>query len=449
LIVIEGFEPAKSILSREVPVESYPLSTVLAQRVKELFGTDDPESAVRQVINQVRNKGDDALIEYTMRIDGVKLGSLEVSKEEIVGAYQKVDPELVSALKLAADQVRSFYLNQKSHIWNGGSFRLDSTQLIRPLKRIGAYVPGGTASYPSTVLMTAIPARVAGVSEVILVTPPREQGTVPPLTLVAADIAEVDRIFRVGGAQAIAALAFGTESIPRVDKICGPGNIFVVLAKKLVYGVVDIDGLQGPSEVLIIADETATPEYCAADILAQAEHDPLASAILVTTSRRLADEVNREVAEQLKLLPRQAIASECLANRGIIAVVNSVDEAVELANLYAPEHLCLMVDGAASYVDKVTNAGCIFTGENSSVVLGDYVAGPSHVLPTGGTARFSSPLNIGDFIKIIDLVNIDEVGLKRLGRAASTIARAEGLDAHARAVEKRLEAVLKRGETSD
>ena len=439
MIVIEGFEPAKSILSRQVPVESYPLSTALGQRIKELFGTDDPESAVRQIINQVRNRGDAALIEYTLRIDGVKLGSLEVSKEQIAGAYQKVDPELVSALKLAADQVRSFYLNQKRHIWSSGSSRLNSTQLIRPLERIGAYVPGGTASYPSTVLMTAIPARVAGVSEVILVTPPREQGTVPPLTLVAADIAEVDRIFSVGGAQAIAALAFGTESIPRVDKICGPGNIFVVLAKKLVYGVVDIDGLQGPSEVLIIADKTANPKYCAADLLAQAEHDPLASTILITTSRRLADEVNQEVEQQLKGLERQAIATECLENRGMIIVVANVDEAIELANLYAPEHLCLMVEKADTYIDKVSNAGCVFIGENSTVVLGDYVAGPSHVLPTGGTARFSSPLNISDFIKFINLVAIDEADLKQLGQAAVTIARAEGLEAHARAVEKRLE----------
>jgi len=286
--------------------------------------------------------------------------------------------------------------------------------------------------------MTAIPPRVAGVNEVILVTPPRVNGAIPSPTLVAADMAQVDRIFCVGGAQAIAALAFGTESIPRVDKICGPGNIFVVLAKKLVYGVVDIDGLQGPSEVLIIADETAKPEYCAADLLAQAEHDPLASAILITSSRWLADEVSREVEQQLEGLPRQAIAAESLKNRGIIVVVASVDEAIELANLYAPEHLCLVVDRAASYIDKVSNAGCIFVGENSTVVLGDYVAGPSHVLPTGGTARFGSPLNITDFIKFINLVTIDEASLKPLGRAASIIARAEGFEAHARAVEKRL-----------
>lgn len=404
-----------------------------------MFGTDDPEQAVRQIINEVRSRGDAALFDYTLRIDGIKLTSLEVSQEQVTSAYREVDAKLVSALKLATERIRSFHLSQKDDIWRGLT-RQGSEQLIRPLERIGIYVPGGTACYPSTVLMTAIPPRVAGVSKVIMATPPRLGGVVPPPTLVAADIAQVDRIFCVGGAQAIAALAFGTESIPRVDKICGPGNIFVVLAKKLVYGLVDIDGLPGPSEVLIIADETANPEYCAADLLAQAEHDPLASAILITTSPRLADEVNKEIEQQLKGLPRQAIATESLDNRGMIVVVASVDEAIELANLYAPEHLCLAVDRAASYVDKITNAGCIFIGEDSSVVLGDYVAGPSHVLPTGGTARFGSPLNITDFIKFINLVTIDEISLQPLGRAASTIARAEGFDAHARAVEKRLKA---------
>jgi histidinol dehydrogenase len=257
--------------------------------------------------------------------------------------------------------------------------------------------------------------------------------------LAAAYIAGVDRVFGVGGAQAIAALAYGTESIPRVDKICGPGNIFVMLAKKLVYGAVDIDGLQGPSEVLIIADETANPKYCAADLLAQAEHDPLVTAILITTSRRLADRVNQEVERQLEDLPRQAIAAESLNNMGKIAVVDSIDEAIELANLYAPEHLCLVVDRAKDYIDKVANAGCILVGEKSAVVLGDYVAGPSHVLPTGGTARFSSPLNVTDFIKYINVINIDKAGLKELGPAAQALAEAEGLDAHARAVGKRLE----------
>ena len=433
--IIKDFESAKSVLSRQAPAELYPLSPKLRRRVKEIFGTDDPEQAVRQVVNEVRNRGDAALVDYTLKIDGIGLTSLEVSKQQIASAYQQVDKELVSALRLAAERIRSFHTAQKDSIWS----RVSSGQLIRRLQRIGIYVPGGTACYPSTVLMTAIPAKVAGVSEIILTTPPGPNGVVPPPTLVAADIAEVDRIFGIGGAQAIAALAFGTESVPKVDKICGPGNIFVTLAKKLVYGAVGIDGLQGPSEVLIIADETANPKYCAADLLAQAEHDPLASAILITTSPRLADEVNREVEQQLKSLPRQSIAAESLENRGKIVMVANIDEAIKLSNLYAPEHLCLMVDKAASYIDRITNAGCIFIGNNSTVVFGDYIAGPSHVLPTGGTARFSSPLNVGDFIKFVSQVTIDEAGLEQLGRAASTMARAEGFEAHARAVEKRLE----------
>ncbi len=436
--IIEGFSSAKSVLARQAAAEFYPVSVALRQRIKELFGIDDPEPAVRQIINEVRSRGDVALFDYTLKIDGIKLSSLEVSNQQIASAYQEVDSELLSALKLATERIRSFHTVQKKSILNGVA-KLGSGQLIRPLERIGIYIPGGTACYPSTVLMTAIPARVAGVKEVILVTPPGLNGTVPPPTLVAADIAQVDRIFSVGGAQAIAALAFGTQSIPRVDKICGPGNIFVVLAKKMVYGVVGIDGLQGPSEVLIIADETANSEYCAADLLAQAEHDPLASAILITTSRRLADEVNQETKQQLKDLPRQAIATESLNNRGKIIVVNDVDEAVELANLYAPEHLCLMVDRATSYIDKVSNAGCIFIGGNSTVALGDYVAGPSHVLPTAGTARFNSPLNVMDFIKFINLVDINEADLKQLGQTTATMARAEEFEAHARAVEKRLE----------
>jgi len=436
LRVIKGFKVAKSLLSRLTPIESYPVSPALKQGLKKMFDTDDPEQAVRKIIDEVRKRGDKALINLTLKIDGIKLTSLEVSKSQIASAYREVDAELISALKLAAERINSFHSAQKRNVWHELT-ETDSGQLIRPLERVGIYVPGGTASYPSTVLMTAIPAKVAGVNEVILMTPPKENGNVPSATLVAADIAAVDRIFTVGGAQAIAALAYGTKSIPKVDKICGPGNIFVVLAKKLVYGVVDVDGLQGPSEVLIIADERANPEYCAADLLAQAEHDPLASAILVTISSRFADEVNRKITQQLESLSRRDIAADSL-NRGMIVVVNNIDEAIELANLYAPEHLCLMVEDATSYLDRVTNAGCILTGDSSTVVLGDYVAGPSHVLPTGGTARFSSPLNLTDFIKFINTITIGEAGLKQLGQAASVIATAEGLDAHARAVEKRL-----------
>ena len=434
---IEGFDAARKALSRLTPAESYPVSAALKHKLEEMFGTADPEQAVKVIINEVRRRGDAAIFDLTEKIDGIKLTALEVPRDELSKARKEAGGELVSALKLAAERVNAFHVAQRDNIWhelaNG-----DVGQLLRPLERVGIYVPGGTASYPSTVLMTAVPAKVAGVKEVILVTPPGKDGAVPPATLAAADIAGVDRVFRIGGAQAVAALAYGTESVPRVDKVCGPGNIFVVLAKKLVYGAVAIDGLQGPSEVMIIADDTANPEYCAADLLAQAEHDPLASAILVTTSRALAEEIDRELKKQITGLSRQSVIDESL-NRGVIALVDSLDEAVELANLYAPEHLSLMVKDADTFLEKVSNAGCVLIGDAATVVLGDYIAGPSHVLPTGGTARFSSPLNITDFIKFINTIAIDEAGMKELGRAAALLARAEGLDAHARAVEKRLE----------
>jgi histidinol dehydrogenase len=422
LKIIEGFKSAKAALSRQA---------------KQAPDTDEREQTVRQIINEVRRRGDAALLDYTLKFDDVKLTSLEVGREQINAAYNEVDSELLSALKLAAGRIESFHTTQRDSLLRE-STGTDLGWLIRPLKRVGVHTPGFTAPLPSSLLMTAVPAKAAGVKEVILVTPPRKDGTVHPAVLVAADIAGVDRVFSVGGAQAIAALAFGTETVPKVDKVCGPGNIYVTTAKKLVYGEVGIDGLFGPSEVVIIADETANPEYCAADLLAQAEHDPLASAILITTSHPLADRVNREVEQQLKQLSRRAIATESLENNGLIAVVASVDEAIELSNLYAPEHLCLVVDKAASYVDKISNSGCLFIGENSVEVLVDYVAGPSHVLPTEGTARFGSPLNVTDFVKLTSLVNMDRASLKALARAAAIIARAEGLDAHARAVEKRL-----------
>lgn len=400
----------------------------------------DAERTVRQIIDDVRHRGDAALFDYTEKFDKARLSSLEVTREQITSAYKKVDAKLVSALEFAAERIRSFHAAQKSKIGRGFS-KNGLAQLVRPLQRAGIYVPGGTASYPSTVLMTVVPARVAGVKEVVLVTPPGSNGEVSPLTLVAADVARADRVFSVGGAQAIAALAFGTESIPRVDKICGPGNIFVVLAKKMVYGSVGIDGLQGPSEVVIIADETANPVYCAADLLAQAEHDPLSSAILITTSPRLANEVNLEVNRQLEKLPRRAIAAKSLESNGLITVVANIDEAIELANSYAPEHLYLMLANAADYIDRMTNAGCVVVGEHSSVVLGDYVAGPSHVLPTGGTARFSSPLTVADFLRYTNVIDLDEAGLRELGPIARDLASAEGLEAHARAVEKRLKSI--------
>jgi histidinol dehydrogenase len=411
----------------------------MKERLQALFGVDDPESAVRRIIAEVREKGDAALFDLALKIDGIKLASLEVGQPEIAAAYDAVSPELVAAFKLAAQRIASFHNAQKDNLWHEMTAP-DCGQLIRPLEKVGLYVPGGTAAYPSTVLMTAVPAKVAGVREVVLVTPPSADGKVSPMTLVAADIAKVDRVFCTGGAQAIAALAYGTGSIPKVDKICGPGNIFVTIAKRLVFGVVGIDGLQGPSEIMIIADETANPEYCAADILAQAEHDVMASAVVVTTSPAQADNINRQIEAQLAALTRADIIRKALDDNGLMVVVADLEEAIELANLYAPEHLSLMIADAASHISKVTNAGCVIVGVEATVVLSDYVVGPSHVLPTGGTASFSSPLNVTDFVKFINTIDVGAAGVKELGRAASVIARAEGLDAHAAAIEKRLEA---------
>jgi len=298
-------------------------------------------------------------------------------------------------------------------------------------------VPGGTAYYPSTVLMTAIPARVAGVGEIIITTPPGKDGEVPPATLVAADIAGADRIFKVGGAQAIAALAFGTRSIPRVDKICGPGGLFVTIAKRMVYGIVDIDGLYGPTETVILADDSASAECCAADLLAQAEHDVLSVAILITTSAELAAAVDKEVKRQLKGLERADIARRSLQERGHIIIVDDMEQAIALANLYAPEHLALMVRDASSHIESIRNTGGIFIGESSPEVLGDYVAGPSHVMPTGGSARFSSPLGVNDFLKITSVVALSDEDARMLAPVAAAIARVEGLTAHARAAELR------------
>jgi histidinol dehydrogenase len=428
--IIEGFDNVKTALSRQV--------------IKTGLESDDKEEIVRRIISDVREKGDAALFEYTEKFDGVRLNSLEIDSQQIRKARNEVDGGLLAALELAAQRIAAFHKTQKDSLVRD---RLDAGPgwIMRPLKRVGVNAPGFTAPLPSSLLMTVIPAKVAGVKEVVVVTPPGKQGVVSQVTLAAADIAGADRVFPVGGAQAIAALALGTETIPGVDKVCGPGNIYVVLAKKLLYGAVGIDGLYGPSEVIIIADETANPEFCAADLLAQAEHDPMATAILLTTSSELAKTVDSEIEKQLGPLERRGITGRSLESRGMIAVLDSVDEAIELANNYAPEHLCLVIADAESYVEKISNAGCLFLGENSVEVIVDYVAGPSHVLPTGGTARFGSPLNILDFVKIIDVVNMEEKDIRDLGKAASVIARAEGLAAHARSIEKRLEK-LNRGD---
>ena len=391
---------------------------------------------VRQVLNDVCTRGDSALFDYTRRFDRVELARLEVTRDEISESRKMVSEELLGALELAANRIESFHNTQKRNL--GLGFVEDGLGfLVRPLERAGIYVPGGKASYPSTVLMTAIPARVAGVDQVIIATPPSSDGAVPASTLAAAAIAGVDRVFKIGGAQAIAAMAYGTESVPRVDKICGPGNIFVTLAKKQVYGAVAIDGLHGPTETVILADDSANPVYCAADLLAQAEHDEMASALLITTSQRLADRVNEEVERQLISLERQAIARRSLDSNGVIVVVSSIDEAIELVNLCAPEHLCLAMADARSHLERIRCAGGIFI--ESAEAIGDYTAGPSHVMPTGGTARFNSPLSVLDFLKVSILVDLDDAALKALGPAAATIARAEGLTAHALSVEKRLD----------
>ena len=434
---VKGFNKAKRLLAREDFWESLTAPPRVRAQIKQVFGEElSVQEVVDRIIGEVRRKGDKALRNYTEKLDGVRLDSLEVDEQEIVAAYDIVSKKTVSALEFAARRIRDFHVACEHKT---GLIPLDRClgQQILPLRRVGLYVPGGSAAYPSTVLMMAIPARVAGVEEIIMVSPPGRDGRIPASTLVAADIARVNRIFKLGGAQAIAALAYGTESIPRVDKICGPGNIFVTLAKKMVFGIVDIDGLEGPSEVVIVADEKANPAFCAADLLAQAEHDALASVILITTSADLADWVDKEIEIQLGKLNRRSTIKRAI-DAGMVVLVDDMAQAVELVNLFAPEHLSIMTSNASALVRKIHNAGCIFVGADSPVVLGDYVAGPSHVLPTGGSARFGSPLGVANFLKVTNVVALDKPGMRRLSRAAVVIAKAEGLDAHAQAVEKRL-----------
>jgi histidinol dehydrogenase len=434
---VKGFDKARELLTRENYWESLTAPPRLTAQIKQVFGEElSVQGVVDRIIGDVRRKGDKALLDYTEKLDGVRLDSLKVDGREVAAAYDVTDKELISALEYAARRIRDFHV-ACGH--KAGLIPIDKhlKQQILPLQRVGLYVPGGAAAYPSTVLMMAIPAKVAGVEEVVMVSPPAKDGSIPAPTLVAADIAKVNRIFKLGGAQAIAALAFGTQSIPRVDKICGPGNIFVTLAKKMVYGTVALDGLEGPSEIIILADEKADPVVCAADLLAQAEHDPLASVILITTSVDLADRVDREIAVQLGRLKRSSTAGTAI-DGGMLVLVDDMAQAVELINLFAPEHLSIMASDASTLIPKIHNAGCIFIGEHSPVVLGDYVAGPSHVLPTGGSARFSSPLGVVDFLKVTNIIALDEPAMRELSQAAMVIAKAEGLDAHAQAVERRL-----------
>ncbi len=430
-------EARATLLRRSLP-EAQEAPPWLRERIAAAFGRPlGLQEVVDLVLSEVQARGDEALLDLELRLDGVRLKRLEVTRREMSRARSEVDPRLASALELAAERVRSFHERCRRESWvdfsEGGL-----GQWVRPLERVGVYVPGGTAGYPSTVLMTAIPARVAGVKEIVVTTPPGPDGAVAPATLLAAEMAGVDRVFKLGGAQAVAAMAFGTRTVPRVNKVCGPGNIFVQLAKRAVYGTVGIDGFFGPTETIVVADDSADPGYCAADLLAQAEHDAMASAILITTSARQAKAVSREVDRQAAASPRRAVIERSLAERGGIVVVPRLAVAVDLVNDYAPEHVSLMVEDAWSWAEKVRNAGGIFIGHDSPEVVGDYVAGPSHVMPTGGTAHFSSPLVLEDFLKVTSVVGIDRKALRAIGPAAAAMAAAEGLQAHARAVEIRL-----------
>lgn len=399
------------------------------------------EERVREILQNVRDRGDAALLEYTARFDGARLTpeTLRVTPQEIEAAYREVDGEFVKAIRVARENIRSFHSKQLHNSWMETS--ADGTilgQLLRPVERAGIYVPGGTANYPSSVLMNAVPAQVAGVREIVMVAPPHADGRLQASTLVAAAEAGVTEIYKLGGAQAVAALAYGTETVKRVDLITGPGNIYVTMAKKMVYGLVNIDMLAGPSEILVIADHNANPVYVAADLLSQAEHDVLASAILLTPDEKLAREVREEIPRQVAYLSRKEIMTASLRDYSAIIVTQDMDEAIELANQYAPEHLELAVDSPFEILGKIKNAGSIFMGHFTPEPVGDYLAGPNHVLPTGGTARFYSPLNVDTFMKKSGVIAYSTARLQQYGSDIIKLAETEGLDAHANAVRVRL-----------
>lgn len=412
----------------------------LLQRSPNHYG--QYESAVAEIIETVKKGGDEALFSYTEKFDHCKMDAahIRVTREEIDEAYQKVDADFVEVMKKSAANIRAFHEKQLRNSWFDP--KPDGTILgmkILPIAIAGVYVPGGKAAYPSSVLMNVLPAKVAGVERIIMTTPPGADGKVNPGTLVAAHIAGVDEIYKVGGAQAIAAMAFGTQSIPKVDKITGPGNIFVALAKKACFGYVSIDSIAGPSEILVIADETANPRYVAADLLSQAEHDELASAILITTSKTLADQVSVEVDRFVANLSRREIIEKSLDNYGYILLVDSLDEAADTANEIASEHLEILTKNPFAMMTKIRNAGAIFLGEYSSEPLGDYFAGPNHVLPTNGTARFFSPLNVDDFLKKTSIISYSRPALEKIHQDIECFAENEGLTAHANSIRVRFE----------
>ena len=436
--IVHGAAAARQTLLRRVPLEDAELPEYVRERDRALFGPGlSASEVVDRVIAAVRAEGDAAVLRFNEGLDGAQPLPIAVSRQEIAAAYEQVDPELVEALREAAERIRAYHERQARYV--ARDFEEDGLgQIVRPIGYVGIYMPGTAAPLPSSMLMTAIPARVAGVSHISVVSPALPDGRISPLKLVAADIAGVDAVYRAGGAQGIAALAYGTETIAPVDLICGPGGLFVTLAKRKVLGTVGIDGIFGPTETVIVADEEADPTLCAADLLAQAEHDEIASPLLLTDSASFAERVAAELRRQIALLERGPIAASAFANRGGIVVADSIEQAIELANEYAPEHLCLLLRDARDYLSLVGNAGGVFVGDASPEALGDYIAGPSHVMPTGGSARWASPLNVNSFLKITSVVAVSDEIIERHGPAAALIARAEGLTAHARALELRL-----------
>ncbi|MBI4338707.1 MAG: histidinol dehydrogenase [Chloroflexi bacterium] len=425
-----------NLLSQEIPM---PLAQEVARRSQEIFGQPYTiHEVVSRILQEVRRGGDAVLKELTLRIDGIALTELEVPPSAMEDALEGLPRELRSALEMAAERVTQFAVASAPRSWHDAETGLG--EMVVPLERVGVYSPGGTAAYPSTVIMTVCVARAAGVKEVILCTPARDGLNASPVALAAAHIAGADQVFRIGGAQAIAAMAYGTESVPRVDKICGPGNLFVSLAKQQLFGQVGIDGVFGPTETVVVADGAANAALCAADLLGQAEHDILATPVLITTSEVLLKRVEQELASQLEGLSRRDIAAAALNGQGALVLMDTLEEAIEVGNLIAPEHLCLNVNDPWRWVSLVRNAGGLFLGASSAEVMGDYVAGPSHTLPTHGTARFASYLGVDQFIKRIPVVALSPEAARQLASAAATIAYAEGFTGHARAAELRARA---------
>ena len=442
--ILDGIQIARAKIAQQRALTEKIASPESMARTEKIFGEAlTPEQAVIKILDDIRARGDEAVGMWNEKIDGGARGNFLVSADEIETAYQETPDAVRDALHLAANRIRAFHEKQKPRSWldwthGGGALG----QIIQPLERVGIYVPGGAAPLPSSLLMSAMPAQVAGVSEIIIMSPPSRSGKIAPVILAAARVANVSRVYALGGAQAIAAMAFGTASIPRVDKILGAGGLFTTLAKRRVFGMVGIDGLYGPTETVLIADDSANPKYAAADLLAQAEHDALATSILLTTSRAFAERVAREIDAQLPDLSRRAVIEQSLQGQGAIFVLSSLDECLEIANAYAPEHLCLLTQDAWSLVPRVRNAGGIFVGEQSSEALGDYMLGPSHVMPTGGTARFMSPLNVNDFVKITSVFYASAQEAQQLSAPGQIMANGEELTAHANALKQRMSKAL-------